>query len=247
MVAAKKAEAGATRPFFASEAIRFLRGLTRHNDRDWFNQRKPIYEAELRAPMLALIDAVNERMASFAPDHIRPAPKVMLRIYRDIRFSSDKRPYKTHLAAWWGRGGMHKTSGAGFYFDLGATAVTIAAGLFVPEREQLVAERRFLLERGDEVRASLQQRSLTRLGMVRSAGQPLSRVPKGFPPDHPAEDLLRCREWGVSCTLPNEVALGPELGRELYRRFRASASLVDLLNEPLVRRAERPMVSPLPF
>ena len=235
-------------PHFSEAALRFLRGLKRHNDRDWFNERKHLYEAELKAPLLALIAAVDDRMAAFAPDHIKPPAKTMLRIYRDTRFSPNKLPYKTHLSAWWGRAGMHKTSGAGFYFSLSGTAITVAAGLFMPERDQLLAERRFLLEQGDAVRAELGSRRLTRLGLARIPGQPLSRPPKGFSPEHPSDDLIRCREWGVSAELPCELALSPKLASELNRRFQAAAPLVHLLNQPLaVSRRDRPMVSPLPF
>lgn len=233
---------------FSEAALRFLRALKRHNTRDWFNERKPLYEAELKAPLLALIAALNDRMVDFAPDHIKPPAKTMLRIYRDTRFSASKLPYKTHISAWWGRAGMHKTSGAGFYFHLSGSAITVAAGLFMPEREQLLAVRRFLLEHGDAVRAELGNRRLARLGLIRLPGQPLSRPPKGFLADHPADDLIRCREWGVSTELPADFALSPRLAVELDRRFRAAADLVHLLNQPLVvARRERPMVSPLPF
>ncbi len=94
---------------FTPAAMTFLRGLSRNNDRNWFNARKRIYETELKAPMLALIDELTRSMADYAPEHMRPAHKSMMRIYRDIRFSPDKRPYKTHLSAWWSRRGMEKT------------------------------------------------------------------------------------------------------------------------------------------
>ena len=235
-------------PHFTEATLRFLRGLKRNNTRDWFNERKPIYEAELKAPLLALIAALNDRLADFAPEHIKPPAKVMLRIYRDTRFSPNKLPYKTHVSAWWGHAGMLKTSGAGFYLQLSATSVTVAAGLYMPERDQLLAERRFLLDHGDAVRAALQSRKLARLGLTPFPGQPLTRTPKGFSADHPADDLIRCREWGVAAELPVALALTPKLAAELDRRFRAGAALVHLLNQPLLpSHRERPMVSPLPF
>src|ERR1700757_1809470 len=89
-------------------ALRFLRGLARHNDRAWFEERRAIYEHELRQPMLAILATVTDAMASFAPAHVRPPEKSLMRIYRDTRFSSDKRPYKNHVAAWWTRRGLEK-------------------------------------------------------------------------------------------------------------------------------------------
>ncbi len=77
---------------------------------------------------------------------MRPAEKSLFRIYRDTRFSSDKRPYKTHVAAWWSHQGLEKTSGAGYYFHVSAKEVIIAAGAYMPEKDQLAAIRHWLLD-----------------------------------------------------------------------------------------------------
>src|SRR5260370_36493439 len=130
---------------FSNEALKFLRGLKRNNDREWFAERKAVYEREVKAPMLALVGEVNEAMLGFAPENVRPPQKAMMRIYRDIRFSADKRPYKTHQGAWWARTGLEKTSGGGFYFHVSGAGVPIGAGGFVPEREPLLALRRYLV------------------------------------------------------------------------------------------------------
>src|ERR1700679_217718 len=122
---------------FSGEALKFLRGLKRHNDREWFGARKDVYERELKEPMLKLIGEVNEAMVEFAPMHVRPPQKILMRIYRDIRFSKDKRPYKHHVSAWWVRDGLQKTSGAGFYLQVSAEEVLVAAGAYMPEKEQL--------------------------------------------------------------------------------------------------------------
>jgi hypothetical protein len=108
--------------------LKFLRGLEKHNDREWFNERKAVYEAELKEPMLAIIRKVTDAMTDFAPNHVRPAEKSLFRIYRDTRFSNNKLPYKTHVAAWWSHMGMEKTSGAGYYFQVSPKGVVIAAG-----------------------------------------------------------------------------------------------------------------------
>ena len=229
---------------FSSEAVRFLRGLKRNNDREWFAERKAVYERELKAPMLALIEEVNGALAEFAPEHVRPAQKIAMRIYRDIRFSKDKRPYKIHQSAWWAREGLQKTSGAGFYFDVSATEVTIAAGVYMPEREQLLAIRRHLSgEYGGhhaEFRALLAGKKLRRLMEV-GDGLPLTRPPKGFSAEDPAIDLLMCRQWGVSATLPVERATMPSLLKEVVDRFRVAAPVVEMLNAPLVGQGRRPI------
>ncbi|MDQ2832557.1 MAG: DUF2461 domain-containing protein [Acidobacteriota bacterium] len=229
---------------FSKQTLTFLRGLKRNNDRDWFAERKNVYEQAVKAPMLALIEEVNGAMAEFAPEHVRPPQKIAMRIYRDIRFSKDKRPYKIHQSAWWAREGLQKTSGAGFYFDVSGTELNIAAGVYMPEREQLLAIRRHLAgEYGGhhaEFRSLLAGKKLRSL-MKEHDGLPLTRPPKGFSAEDPALDLIRCRQWGVSATLPVERATMPSLLKDVVERFRAAAPLVALLNTPLIGNRKRPI------
>ncbi len=225
---------------FSNEALKFLRGLKRNNDREWFAARKAVYEREVKAPMLALIAEVNEAMLGFAPENVRPPQKAMMRIYRDIRFSADKRPYKNHQGAWWARTGLEKTSGGGFYFHVGGTEVTIAAGVFMPEREQLLAIRRYLVEHHAELRAMLAGKRLKTL-LQEFDGMKLTRPPKGFAADDPAMDLLMCRQWGVAATLPAESATKPTLLKEIVERFKVTAPMVALLNAPLAPKPRKPM------
>jgi uncharacterized protein (TIGR02453 family) len=227
---------------FTPESLKFLRSLARHNDRLWFNPRKPIYERELKAPMLALIEEINHAFADFAPDHLRPPHKAMMRIYRDTRFDvsrgTEPRPYKTNVAAWWVRAGLEKTSGAGFYFHFSPKATVIAAGMYMPSPEQLLAVRRHLLIHHAELRALLAGRKL-RAALTEFEGHRLTRPPRGFPADSPAMDLLLCRQWGVSATLPAEAATRPSLLKEIIKRFTLAAPIVHLLNQPLAAAASK--------
>jgi uncharacterized protein (TIGR02453 family) len=232
-----------TKPYFSEAALKFLRDLSRNNRREWFQPRKPAFEQTLRQPMLALIGAVNRAMAEFAPAHVRPPHKCMMRIYRDTRFSLDKRPYKSQVAAWWSREGLEKTSGGGYYLHVSSREVVIAAGVYMPGREQLLAIRRFLLDSHSRVRPLLENKRLRKIMDVFD-GMPLSRAPKGFPKEHPAMDLLRCRQWGLAATLGPEAALRREFVGEVVKRFRLAAPLVDALNTPLIeapRAGRRPL------
>jgi uncharacterized protein (TIGR02453 family) len=223
---------------FTPEAFKFLRGLARHNDRPWFEQRRSVYESELKKPMLALVDEITQAMAEFAPEHMRPAHKTMMRIYRDIRFAADKRPYKTHVSAWWSRRGMEKTSGGGFYMHFGPKECFLAAGVYMPERDQLLALRRWMAEHHREYRAMTAKlekpRSKNVPAMLMIDADALTRMPKGFPACHPADELLRARNWGVRSVLPAELALEPGLAREIIRRFRLMAPVVDVLNQGIL-------------
>src|ERR1700724_3603183 len=169
------------RPYFSQDGLRFLRGLARNNHRDWFNDRKSVYETELKRPMLAVIEAVTDAMMDFAPAHVRPAESIMLRIYRDTRFSNEKVPYKTHVSGWWVRDGLLKTSGSGYYLHVSGKEVVIAFGVYLADAEQLLAIRRSLLEHHEEYRRLDANRTLRRLFPESEDGSPLSRSPKGFP------------------------------------------------------------------
>src|ERR1700690_265534 len=163
MATKQKPAPAAAVPYFRPEALAFLRNLGKHNDRAWFQPRKDQFEAELKEPMLAIVRRITDAMVDFAPNHVRPAEKSLFRIYRDTRFSHDKRPYKTHVAAWWSHQGLEKTSGAGYYFQVSPKGVVIAAGAYMPEKEQLAAIRHWLLDHHEEFRKALNRPAVRKI------------------------------------------------------------------------------------
>ena len=220
---------------FSPQTMRFLRDLGKHNDRSWFEERRPTYEQHLKQPLHELIHEINNALADFAPEYIRPPHKVAMRIFRDTRFSPDKRPYKTHLAAWWARQGYEKTSAPGFFLQIGPAGGFLAAGIYAPERDELLALRRWLASHHDRYRAALApllKPSGKLPGMQAIEPNALTRNPKGFPPDHSAGDLLRARNHGVTAPLSAKEALLPSFGAAIVAHFRRAAPLVALLHEP---------------
>ncbi len=232
MPRAAKSAPNAPAAHLRPEGLAFLRNLARNNDREWFTPRKAVFEAELKQPMLAIIRKVTDAMAGFAPSFVRPAEKCLFRIYRDTRFSANKLPYKTHVAAWWSHQGLEKTSGAGYYFHVSAKEVVIAAGAYMPEKDQLAAIRHWLLDHHAEFRKLL-ERPAVRKAFVEFEGNALTRPPKGFCRDHPAIDLIQCRQWGLATTLPASTALEADFAATLIRHFRLAAPVVDALNTPI--------------
>ena len=219
-------------PYFRPEALTFLRNLARHNDRAWFTPRKAEFEAELKEPMLAIVRRITGAMADFAPNHVRPAEKSLFRIYRDTRFSANKLPYKTHVAAWWSHQGLEKTSGAGYYFHVSAKEIIIAAGSYMPDKDQLAAIRHWLLDHHAEFKKLLQNPKV-RKHFTEFEGNSLVRPPQGFPCEHPAMDLIRCRQWGLAAELPAKAALKKDIADVVIRYFKIAAPVVDALNTPL--------------
>jgi uncharacterized protein (TIGR02453 family) len=235
----KPAPPETVQPYFTAEAVKFLRGLKRNNNREWFEARRAIFERELKKPMLAVVERVTDAMTDFAPAHVRPAQKSIMRIYRDTRFSADKTPYKTHVSAWWTRTGLEKTSGGGYYFHFSPTEVVVAAGIYMPEREQLLSIRIQLLEHHAELRRLLNGKKLRKVMGLDIDRAALTRPPKGFSADHPGIDLIKQQQWGVLARLPGDVALSEGLVNEIVMRFRLAAPIVDFLNRPFVQDVEK--------
>src|ERR1700730_18287719 len=158
-----------------------MRSLARHNKREWFQPRKPIFDEKVKQPMRQLVEAVNAAMARFAPEYVADPDKAIYRIYRDTRFSKDKTPYKDHIAASFPRRGA--PGGAGYYFAVSHKEVAIGGGIYMPAPETLLAIRTFVAGHYQEFRRIAQARAVKQLfGAVH--GEQLSRVPKGFDGGH---------------------------------------------------------------
>jgi uncharacterized protein (TIGR02453 family) len=221
---------------FPAEALAFFRGLEKRNTREWFQPRKSVYEEMVRAPMTALVEEVNrELVRAGAPEYVTGPAKAIYRIYRDTRFSADKTPYKTHIAAVFPRRGLEKHAGAGLYFSVSHKEIEVAGGVYMPGPEQLLAIRTYLAEKHEEFRRVIANKTLRAL-MGELYGASLSRVPKGFPADHPAADLIKRKQWLFYVLLDPGLAATPELVQEIAKRFRVMIPFVELLNAPLVAR-----------
>jgi uncharacterized protein (TIGR02453 family) len=223
-------------PGFPAEALKFFRDLQKNNDREWFQPRKELFEAKVKAPMIALVEAINAEFAKFAPEYITDPKKAVYRIYRDIRFSADKTPYKTHIAASFSRhsgakegSGGHGSS-AGYFFSVGPKEVGIAGGVYEPSPEQLFAVRTWLAENHADFRKLC--RPAEKL-MGEMHGESLTRMPKGFPTEHAAADLLKRKRWIYWAALDAKMATSPKILPELVKRFKAMLPMMEALNVPL--------------
>ena len=222
---------------FSSGALRFFRQLKRNNSREWFLAHKGIYEKEVKAPMVELVLALGAELQKFAPEMVTDPKRAIYRIYRDIRFSQDKTPYKTHIAAVFAPRGIPKHAGGGFYFHISPQELLIAGGVYMPGPKELLDIRNHISMNGPRLRKIIEDLQFKKhFGSLE--GEKLSRVPKGFPADHPAADLLRYKQFLVSVTEPPELALRPELLPRLTQHFRAMTPLVHFLNSPLTDPAK---------
>jgi len=138
---------------FSTATLTFLRSLKRHNNRPWFEAHRAEYEAAVKQPMHALIEEMDVRLARLAPEIVGDPKRSMFRIYRDIRFSADKSPYKTHASCWfYHRDGSRAVGreaaggGAGFYFQIAPGDSFLGGGMWMPPREALLQLREAIAE-----------------------------------------------------------------------------------------------------
>lgn len=233
---------------FGPDALAFLRGLERHNEKAWFEANRARYQESVRGPLAALVEEVDVRLATIAPEIVGDPRRSMFRIHRDVRFSNDKRPYKTSAAAWFphrdaGRGAGDAAAahgGAGFYVDIGPTTSFIGGGIWMPPRPTLARVRAAIDEDHETLRAILEEPARRRRFGALSPEARLTRMPRGYAPDHDAADLLRYQSFTLGRVLTERELFSRRLPDVLARDFGRLLPLVRWLNGALgLRTATR--------
>jgi uncharacterized protein (TIGR02453 family) len=223
-----------TFPGFPAEGIRFLRQLKRNNNRDWFQAQKSVYEENVKQPMQELISAMAEEFERFAPE-MAATPKVSsYRIYRDTRFSKDKSPYKTHVAAVFPRKGLDKHAGAGLYVHISPNDVFAGGGLYMPAPEDLNAVRQHIAGNRKRFTGIVEHQTFRRL-FGELSGEQLSRVPRGFRADDPAADYLRFKQFLAGRDIDPGIVTTPRFFKTVVTSFEGMMPLIRFLNEPILK------------
>jgi uncharacterized protein (TIGR02453 family) len=222
---------------FTPRTLSFLRSLTRHNNREWFHAHRDEFEADCRAPMMAIVERLAVDLGPAAPAHVIDAKHSLFRQFRDTRFSEDKTPLKTHIAATFPHRELGRMNGAGLYFEVAPGWVWIGGGIYAPETWQLQAVRERIAADPLRLRALLSAPAIRKLGGLQ--GDTLTRVPRGFARDHPAAAFLKHRQFLVFREEPAAFATAKTFYRQLLWAFKAIVPLVNYLNEPIVE-ATRP-------
>jgi len=217
---------------FTPKTISFLKALKRNNTREWFHARKDQYEAHVREPMIAVVERLADDFRGFAPELIASPKKSLFRIYRDTRFSSDKKPLKTHAAAVFRTRDLPWKQGAGLYFEVAGGWVWIGGGMWRPEPPELVRLREHIAETWPEIRDITRAAAFKRQ-FEELSGETMTRVPRGYPADHPAAAFLKFRQFYGGAEFPAALAHSRAFYPTLVATFKALMPLVRFLNEPL--------------
>lgn len=236
-VTAARAGGSGTSTGFTRDSIQFLADLADHNDRTWFAPRKGDYERLLKDPLEALCVALDERFRA-AGIPLRADPRTSpFRIYRDVRFSKDKAPYKTHVAASFAGAAdrlavkdRHASGAVGGYFSFAPGQMSLGGGRWQPAPATMAAWRAMVVERNAEVHAALEQPAFVRT-FGRLVGDTYRRVPAGSPADHPDAELLKLRQLLFSRHLSDAEVLSTRLPDTITKSFLAALPLMVLLGE----------------
>ena len=224
-------------PGFSPKALAFFRQLARNNKREWFQPRKEQFEQLVRQPMLELVEQVVNDLRGFAIDHVLEPKKAVYRIYRDTRFSNDKSPYKTHIAAIFPHARLPKHAGAGYYFAISHEGLQIGGGAYGPGPNELAALREAIVRHERAFRKLIESKPLQRL-LGELQGEQLSRVPRGYAADHRAADLLRRKQLYFFTAMKPEAALKPSVRRTIVERFRVMTPVIEWFNEQMLKAVE---------
>jgi uncharacterized protein (TIGR02453 family) len=212
---------------FQPALFRFLRELKKHNERDWFMANKARYEADVRDPMLAFIRDLAPRLAKVSPHFVvdpRPVGGSMFRIHRDVRFSADKSPYKTHVAAHF-QHARSRGAAPGFYLSLALDESYGGAGLWRPEPDALAHVRKAMVAAPGEWKRATKGLEL--------GGEVLKRPPKGFDPEHPLVEDLKRKDFVTGTAFSESQVCGADFLDRFVAACRAHGPLVRFLARAL--------------
>ena len=223
------------RPTFPQAGLAFLKSLKRNNNREWFLKNRAVYDESVRSPMIRLIEALAVEFDRFAPEIVASPKRSLFRIYRDTRFSKDKTPYKTHVAASFPARGLDRHEGAGFYFHISPTELWIGGGIYRPMPDELRQVRDHVAGNYEQLDKIVKARPFRRL-FGSMSGEQSSRMPRGYSPDHPAAHYLRFKDLLAARELPPETSAKPDFLDVLVETFEAMHPFIAFLNEPILRR-----------
>ena len=211
------------------KSIDFVKKLGKNNNRDWFNKNKALYTAA-HEDMISFADALLEEMNKIDQIETASGKKSLMRIYRDVRFSKDKSPYKQH----WG-GGFRRATAArrgGFYYHIEPGNSFVGGGFWGPNKDDLLLIRQQIELDADPLRKVIKSKAFKdNFGELQ--GEQLKSAPKGFDKEDPNIDLLRYKQFLLSKSFTDEEVLAKDFHKKVAKSFKAMLPFFDVMSEYL--------------
>ena len=214
------------------QVIQFLQELSENNNREWFQNNKKRYD-ESREKVLFLTEVLINEIRKFDSDIPLLEPKdCMFRIFRDVRFSNDKRPYKTNFGSFIAKGGR-KSIYSGYYFHIEPGGSFVGGGIYMPAAEPLKAIREYIAENGEEFSSIITDKKFKTI-FPEMMEDKLKTAPKGYSPDHEFIELLRYKSFAFSSQLNKSQILADNYIEILVNSFKTLYPVNRFLNEALI-------------
>jgi len=177
---------------FPKDTVAFLKKLSKNNNREWFSANKKLYDKDFLEPAMQFVVGMGEKLQKISP-RIMAIPKVdksIFRIYRDVRFSKNKEPYKTNIGLYFWEGPGKKMEGSGFYFHLEPKRFGIGGGMYIFSKEHLKKFRDTVTDpvKGKELDSIVKK--ITKKGIYKVKGKHYKKTPRGYDPNSKYADYL---------------------------------------------------------
>lgn len=216
---------------FTIETFKFLDELALRNDREFFEANRARYETHVREPALAFIRAMARPLATITEHFVaddRRAGGSLMRIHRDTRFGRDKTPYKTNIGIQFRHGAGKDIHAPGFYVHISPTENFVGVGMWHPEPPVLQAIRQRIVDEPERWTAVTTAKAFTKLGMT-PGGDALTRIPRGFPKDHPHAADLRRTSFLLGGDIEAADVIAADFPARVTKRFQVATDFMRFL------------------
>lgn len=216
---------------FKKSTIKFLRELEKNNNRDWFEANKHRYESDVREPALEYIEAMAPHLAKISGSFIASPKKVggsLMRVYRDVRFSKDKTPYKTNIGIQFRHAAGKDVHAPGFYMHIEPSEVFVGAGIWRPDSATINNMRLHMDENQAEWKKISKAVKAKGFSMY---GESLKRPPKGYSDDHPLLEDLKRKDFIATQGLKGAMVSQADFVKQTAKLFAGAKPLVEFICE----------------
>lgn len=219
---------------FDPSLMQFLKDLKANNNKEWFNDHKQDYEDKVRSPALAFIEQMDHWIRLISP-HYEAIPKKvggsLMRVYRDVRFSKDKSPYKTNLGIQFRHEIGKDVHAPGFYVHIEPDEIFLGVGTWHPEPNSLKAIRDHIATKPGPYQDAIEHAPFTEF--YNMAGESLMRPPRGFDKEHSLIEEIKRKDFIAVCELDESMLYQNDLCENIAKRFGRAQPLQKFLCEAL--------------
>ena len=218
--------------YFTKDFIRFLSELENNNNRDWFLENKNRYEQHVKKPFEDFVQAMIYSIHEVDEDLFVTPKEAIFRIYRDVRFSKDKTPYKTHVSAIISKGGRKNRTDPGVYIEIGANEMKFYSGIYELDKEQIYKVRSSIVSNLDEFNLLLKDKEFKKVfGTIN--GEQNKVLPAEFKEVAKAQPLIAKKQFYYFTKLPQNKILSKSLTKELMKYYFAAQPMNKFLTNAL--------------